>query len=212
MLKVVDRVVQAAMVVALVAIVVAMGVSSWDAVSGLGRGRPFAGAVEIATALMPVIVFGLLAYTQQQKQHIRVELLYANVNRTWKLVLDLVSHALMALFMGILVWQTWVRAGMAQSVNESASGALRFPIWPIRYVIAVGAALFILQLVADVIREVQAYRADRAAGRLEREDGFVPNRAAMEEAAEAIEATDEEEGAVHTVAPDAATPDDRKDG
>lgn len=175
------------MLIGLAAIFIAMVVSSWDALSGLARGRPFSGAVEISTALMPVIVFGFLAYTQARRQHIRVEILYANVSRRYQVVLDLLGYAVMAVFMSMLAWQTWLRAAGAQRVNESASGALRFPTWPVRYIVAIGAILFVAQLVLDSIRTVQAYRAEAAQGVQEASTGFTPHGAAVDEAAEMVE-------------------------
>ena len=70
-------------------------------------GWPVDGTLEITESTMVLIVFGALAYTQEQRGHIRVELLHGFMSPRVKSFMDVVTHPLAFVFFALLGWQSF---------------------------------------------------------------------------------------------------------
>jgi TRAP-type mannitol/chloroaromatic compound transport system permease small subunit len=136
------------------AIFISMLASAADALGGRLLNRPVPGAVEGATNLMAVIVFGSLAYVQRQRGHVRVELLYSNAGPRIRALLDVFNDLVVITFFGLLAWQAWDFAMSSYRIGEAASGIVRFPLYPAKFVIFGGSILLILQMTVDLAGHV----------------------------------------------------------
>jgi TRAP-type C4-dicarboxylate transport system permease small subunit len=116
--------------------------------------QPIEGTLEIAEAAMPVIVFGAIAFTQLRRGHIRVILVTRHLPsapRHWLLVATFLTAA------GFFAWATWATWGFAMAsyrIDETAWGAIRFPIWPTKFVVSIGVGLLAVQFLLDGIRSI----------------------------------------------------------
>lgn len=125
--------------------------------------HPLEGTLEITQAMLPVMVFLSLAYTQLHRGHIRVVLLTRHFPFR-------IQHGLYVLVLligaGFFAWAataTWHFAYESFTVRETAWGAIRFPIYPVKFVIVVGVALLCVQFVLDAVREVLVVRGEARA-------------------------------------------------
>jgi TRAP-type mannitol/chloroaromatic compound transport system permease small subunit len=93
-------------------------------------------------------------YVLYHQAHIRSDLLYARWSTKKKALVDLLTSFLPLLFCGAAVMASVKLAGKSVVLKEHASTFLGQPLYPLRIVIAIGAFLFLLQVIAEVIRNV----------------------------------------------------------
>lgn len=117
-------------------------------------GWPVPGTLEITESTMVLIVFGALAYTQRQRGHIRVEILHGYMRPRIRSFMDAVTHLLAFVFFALLTWESVGELAYSWEMREATMGAIRFPLYPARLLLTVGATLLIAQLAFDVITDV----------------------------------------------------------
>jgi TRAP-type mannitol/chloroaromatic compound transport system permease small subunit len=117
-------------------------------------GWPVPGTLEITESTMVLIVFGALAYTQEKRGHIRVELLHGYMSPRIKSLMDAITHALAFVFFALLGWQSIGELAYSWEIRESTMGTIRFPLYPARFLLAAGTALLIAQLALDVVADL----------------------------------------------------------
>ena len=117
-------------------------------------GWPVPGTLEITESTMVLIVFGALAYTQEKRGHIRVEILHGYMSPRVKSLMDAVTHFLAFVFFALLCWQSIGELTYSWEMREATMGAIRVPLYPARFLLTVGAALLIAQLALDVIADL----------------------------------------------------------
>ena len=117
-------------------------------------GWPVDGTLEITESTMVLIVFGALAYTQEKRGHIRVELLHGYMSPRVKSFMDAVTHILAFVFFALLGWQSISELAYSWEMREATMGSIRFPLYPARFLLTAGTALVIAQLALDVITDL----------------------------------------------------------
>lgn len=114
--------------------------------------RPLEGTLEITEAALPLMIFLAIAYTQLNKGHIRVVLLTRHFPDAVQKTLLVVAMLAGCLF---FVWATWASWGFAMEsfeISETAWGAIRFPIWPVKFALTAGLAMLAFQFLIDAAR------------------------------------------------------------
>lgn len=116
---------------------------------------PLPTTVEATETLMVVLLFGGLAYAQLERRHIRVELLVTRLPNKWQGILMFAGNIFGAAFFTLLTyysvllfWHSWI-------IRESAPSIVRFPIYPAKFFMIIGAGMMTLQLVMDLIVEAR---------------------------------------------------------
>ena len=117
-------------------------------------GWPVDGTLEITESTMVLIVFGALAYTQEKRGHIRVELLHGYMSPRVKSFMDAVTHILAFAFFALLGWQSISELSYSWEMREATMGTIRFPLYPARFLLTAGTALVIAQLALDVFADL----------------------------------------------------------
>jgi TRAP-type C4-dicarboxylate transport system permease small subunit len=153
-----------------VGMVAAMLVGVADVVGTEFLGRPVLGTLEFTESTMVLVVFGALAYAQERRAHIRVELLYSFVGPRGKSFMEAVTHIVAFIFFALVAWQGYVELLYSWEIKESTMGSVRFPLYPARVLLLVGVALLLLRLAIDIAQDI---------GRLRR--GEPPPEAALPE-------------------------------
>jgi TRAP-type mannitol/chloroaromatic compound transport system permease small subunit len=99
-------------------------------------------------------VFILFAgiYTMSKGGHIRIEILYDHLSSRMKLIARLIALASFIVFMGVLIWQGSWMGWSSLSVGETASGAFRIPLYPLKLLIPIAALLFLLEGIVVLCR------------------------------------------------------------
>jgi TRAP-type mannitol/chloroaromatic compound transport system permease small subunit len=135
--------------------------------------RPVPGALEFTESTMVLIVFGALAFTQEKRGHIRVEILYGLFGARMQSFMDLLTHVVALVFFVLLAWYSFGELAYSWEIRESTMGTIRFPLYPARVLLSAGTVLLILQLMLDVLRDF---------GRMWRGEGPPPPAAAADTA------------------------------
>jgi len=141
-----------------VGMLVSMLLGVADVVGTEFLGRPVPGALEVTESTMVLIVFGALAYAQQKRAHIRVELLYGALGPRAKSFMDVTTHAVALVYFSLLAWQAVGELGYSWEMREATMGTIRFPLYPARFFLLVGATLLLLQLALDLISDLARMR------------------------------------------------------
>lgn len=153
-----------------VGMIAAMLIGVADVVGTEFLGRPVLGTLEFTESTMVLVVFGALAYAQERRAHIRVELLYSHAGPRGKSFMEAVTHIVAFLFFALMAWQGYVELLYSWEIMESTMGSVRFPLYPARSLLLLGVALLLLRLGIDIVQDI---------GRLRR--GEPPPEAALPE-------------------------------
>ena len=113
---------------------------------------PVPGTTELSTLLLVGLIYLGLASVQSRKQNYRVEIMIGFLPPRPRLILEGVTTLLSAVAVGILAWFTSIEAWNATLAQEMSFGAIIFPVWPARVIVAGGLILLTLQLLLDVLR------------------------------------------------------------
>jgi TRAP-type C4-dicarboxylate transport system permease small subunit len=141
-----------------VGMIAAMLVGVADVVGTEFFGRPVLGTLEFTESTMVLVVFGALAYAQERRAHIRVELLYSHVGPRGKSFMEAVTHIVAFIFFALVTWQGYVELEYSLEIMESTMGSVRFPLWPARILLLVGVALLLLRLAIDIVQDIGRLR------------------------------------------------------
>jgi TRAP-type C4-dicarboxylate transport system permease small subunit len=109
-----------------------------------------------------LVVFGALAYAQERRAHIRVELLYSHVGPAGKSFMEAVTHIVAFVFFALVAWQGYVELLYSWEIKESTMGSVRFPLYPARVLLLVGVALLLLRLAIDIAQDIGRLRRGEA--------------------------------------------------
>jgi len=113
--------------------------------------------LELQWYLFGAVFMLAAAYTLQQNQHIRIDILSAGWSRRTRDVVDLACHVLfLAPFVGLMAWLSWpffLSSFRSGEVSASSGGLV---LWPAKGLIFAGFALLCLQAVSEIIKKVLA--------------------------------------------------------
>ena len=112
---------------------------------------PVDGTLEITESTMVLIVFGALAFTQEKRGHIRVEILHGFMGPRIRSLMDLFTHVCALLFFVVMAWYSIGELTYSWEMKEATMGTIRFPLYPARSLLTLGVCLLLLQLLLDVV-------------------------------------------------------------
>lgn len=141
-----------------VGMIAAMLVGVADVVGTEFLGRPLLGTLEFTESTMVLVVFGALAYAQERRAHIRVELLYSYVGPRGKSFMEAVTHIVAFIFFALVAWQGYVELLYSWEIKESTMGSVRFPLYPARILLVLGVWLLLLRLAIDIVQDIGRLR------------------------------------------------------
>ena len=115
------------------------------------------------TAIFMFGYTGLLggAYALKRKEHINVDLFYTRFSPRGKAVLDVITGLLFFFFMALVVVYGWTTAIEAIKGGEATATLWGPPIGHFKLMIPIGAALLILQGLANWIRSLYLAATNR---------------------------------------------------
>lgn len=117
------------------------------------------GMLEVAESALVTSVFLGLAWTSMQGGHVAVSIV---TDRLKPALARWVAVVVWLLNAGLLAWLTYAsvaRALQATSRNETRFGLVQWPVWPLRWVIAIGLALWLVVAIANVVRTIRGRAA-----------------------------------------------------
>ena len=115
-------------------------------------GMPVPGAFEASEQLMVVVFAFPLAEISLRNGNIVFELVSRNFPPRIKRRMDIIGNLVGLFLFGPLTYKAWEVAFKMFNMGEYRQGIVDFPIWPFRFVIAIGLTVFTVQLVVGWIR------------------------------------------------------------
>jgi len=111
--------------------------------------KPVVGTVEIFEVLLPAIVLLGLAYTQQKKAHIAIDLFYSHLPPKPRAILGFATTCWAVVLFGLMGWQ-----GILQSTLHRQTGSvitnIGVPLFLTRLFVPIGAFAILLVLIVDL--------------------------------------------------------------
>ncbi len=117
-------------------------------------GAPLSGVTNLSESLMVIAIYLAVAYAQQMKQHVSVELFLGTLKEKTRTIFNAINWVIPLIICSVFVFTSWDYAIQSWNLRETMDGAPFYPIYPPKIAIAVGVSLLWLQLLADLFREV----------------------------------------------------------
>jgi len=108
------------------------------------------GVFEFSETLMVIVVFLGLGLAQQERAHIRSELFISKTSNRVRRYFDLFAHLMGFFFWTAVTFASFYTAWDSFITGEYKEGLIKFPVWPVRWVLAFGVLLLCLQLLVDI--------------------------------------------------------------
>jgi TRAP-type C4-dicarboxylate transport system permease small subunit len=118
---------------------------------------PLPGAMELSELALGVMVFLGWAYTQAEKGHIAIDIVFKRLPQRVRNILDVLIPLFGLTLMVLIGWQA-VRFGADCKSSLEQTVDLGIPVWPFKFMILIGAATLCLELIFDVIEAWQKCR------------------------------------------------------
>ncbi len=103
--------------------------------------NPVPGTVEVTSLVLVLVVFLGLAHSEDEGDHITVDLIYERVGPRFRLVLDVFADIIGVIVLGYMAFQLY-HFGLRQQVTGAETPVLEWAVWPFVFVAAVGSALY----------------------------------------------------------------------
>lgn len=105
-----------------------------------------------------VILFGIYSilgggYTLFREAHVTMDLFYSRLSNRWKCILDLISSVFFFSFCFILLWYGGEDAWNSFKLKEVSTTPFKFPLYPLKIAVPVGAILILAQGLAKFLRD-----------------------------------------------------------
>lgn len=115
--------------------------------------KPIVGAYEMSEFMMVILVFFALAYTETIKGHVKVDILVSRFPPRAQAVIDSITYFTGLGVLVLIVWQNFV-LGKVKLIAGDITGSIPLPVGHFHIVIVVGAALFCLVMLVNLIDSV----------------------------------------------------------
>lgn len=124
-------------------------------------GEPIPGVIDLGSLLAVVAVFAALAEAERSESHVRVQLVTSRIPRRAARYTRALAMSICAATAALMAHATWLRAFESLAVGETQVSALRWPVWPVRLMIAAGLTLLVLMLAIKAIRYATGRQDDQ---------------------------------------------------
>ncbi|WP_417599316.1 TRAP transporter small permease subunit [Pararhodobacter oceanensis] len=101
--------------------------------------KPLQGTFEMSAQALAAVIFLGVLHTQINQSHIVVDIFIERLTAWPARLSKAVALSATALALGLIAVQTWPQFTASYAISEQASGALNFPIWPIKGLVSIGA-------------------------------------------------------------------------
>lgn len=109
-------------------------------------------STEVSELLMVMLVFLGLAAAQQNRQNFAIDIATRHLPQGLQLLVEHLGYLFCLVMVGVLAWLSTKQAYSAFERGETGFGIIAFPIWPARFILALGLWLLALQFLCDVLR------------------------------------------------------------
>lgn len=131
-----------------------VGMMLLTAVDVAGRylfNTPIVGAFEVTEFLVLILIFSFIGYTQREKSHVSVDLLFSRFPRRAQITIDFVNHLIALVLLGLMAWMGYRNGYELIEVGEK-SGNLGIPHYPFAFFLSLGCLVMCIEFMRDLIR------------------------------------------------------------
>ena len=115
--------------------------------------------LELQWYLFGAAFMGAAAYTLQQNEHIRIDIVYGAFSRRVQNWIDLLGHVFFLLpFVVLMAWMLVPYAWAAFQSGQISTNAGGLIIWPARAILAAGVVLLVAQALAEIVKKIAVMR------------------------------------------------------
>lgn len=126
--------------------------------------RPTNWAWEINASLLCVACAMGAGYALLKGTHVRVDVVYNLFSMRAKAILDSATSVFAIGFLGVLIWQGAGMSWYSIQVRETTKSVLRSPVYPYKATIVIGTSLFLLQVLANLVRTIYTAYTGKSVG------------------------------------------------
>jgi TRAP-type C4-dicarboxylate transport system permease small subunit len=120
-----------------------------------GISLPLVGVAEIAVFVMISVVFLGLGHCEEQKGHVRVEAVLVRLPPKARGLLNLFCYLLGGATIGVTLYAVVGNAVDAFWENEAIAGPTPLPTYPVKFVMVVSLALYLVQLCMNALEQAR---------------------------------------------------------
>jgi len=121
-------------------------------------------AWEVNSSLLCVACAMGAGYALLKGTHVRVDVVYNLAPARVKAIMDSVTSVFAIAFLGVLIWQGAGMSWYSILVRETTKSVFRSPVYPFKAIIVIGTSLFLLQVLANLVRSVYIAYTGRLVG------------------------------------------------
>lgn len=152
-LSLIERVTDVAAFAGMAVLLPLVGTMVYEVFSRYVFSAPTMWAFEVSYMMMGAIFMFGMAYALKQRQHVSVDLIYLNLGPRTRAAIDIVGYAFL---LPMVAWLTSSLTGYAieayRTGEVSGQSAWNPQIWPFRTIMAIGFAVFTLQILVETVR------------------------------------------------------------
>ena len=153
----IGRIAGAASTLAGLAVLVIVGLITYDVAMRHFFNEPQLFVDELASFLEVVVIFGGLAATFRTGGHVRVDLVTARLPGRVRARLRVLSLALGIVFLAVVIWPT-VESALTAYRYGRVSAVMLYPLWPTMLLIPLGLVLLALVMLGALAAQLRALR------------------------------------------------------
>lgn len=133
--------------------------SCYEVFSRYVMGEPTFWAFEVGYMMMGTHFLVGLAYTLRQREHVRVDFIYAHVSAKKRALIDAFTYVVLVLplagWLSVALWDKVTKA--YESHERTGMSAFNPVIWPFRLVMCAAFALLFLQALAELLKCIRVF-------------------------------------------------------
>lgn len=156
-----ERVTGAAALVSVLIILPLVGAMVYEVLSRYLFRAPTSWAYELSYMMMAAIFVMAIGYALKQRQHVSVDFLYSAAPPRAKAIINLVGYTVL---FPAMVWLTYAlyRHAMRAYMSGETSGISAWNpyMWPVRAILAVGFAVFAVQIFVEIFKNIDVLRTN----------------------------------------------------
>jgi len=120
---------------------------------------------QLTEFMMVAVVYLAIAYVQQLKDHIKIEIATQWLPQKAQEALEIFGYLVGLVIFLIITWQSGRLAWEAWETQDYTMGIVQFPLWPAKTILPVGVGLFCLRLFLDIVIGLYNLGRSPAAGK-----------------------------------------------
>jgi TRAP-type mannitol/chloroaromatic compound transport system permease small subunit len=117
--------------------------------------------LELQWYLFGAVFMLAAAWTLKKDEHVRIDVISANLSRRTRTWIDLICHILFLMpFALLMIWLSWpffLRSWESGEMSMNAGGLI---VWPAKLVILLGFFLFAFQGISEIIKKIAMLHGD----------------------------------------------------